>query len=130
MPICTLFILDTGSSYVKPFYTQNGQLKNSIEIRLLNLCFDFTYPTFYRPVHNMSAQVLLSLLNELGKSDKMRGLPSILSLFCNKFNKFNNTGAQMLDSNYRMTLKLFFNQVFWFENVNMFPNICDNNIIS
>ena len=29
----------------------------------------------------MSAHVLLNLLNELGKSDKMRGLPSILSLF-------------------------------------------------
>ena len=31
----------------------------------------------------MSAHVLLNLLNELGKSDKMRGLPSILSLFRN-----------------------------------------------
>ena len=39
----------------------------------------------------MSAHVLLNLLNELGKRDKMRGLPSILSLFRNKFNKFNNT---------------------------------------
>ena len=29
----------------------------------------------------MSANVLLILLNELGKRDKMRGLPSILSLF-------------------------------------------------
>ena len=46
----------------------------------------------------MSAHVLLNLLNELGKSDKIRGLPSILFLFRNKFNKFNNTGAQMLDS--------------------------------
>ena len=27
----------------------------------------------------------------------MRGLPSILSLFCNEFNKINNTGAQMCD---------------------------------
>ena len=36
---------------------------------------------------------LIELLNELGKSDKMRGLPSILSLFRNKFNKFSNTGA-------------------------------------
>ena len=43
----------------------------------------------------MSAHVLLNLLNELGKRDKMRGLPSILSLFCNKFNKFNNTRARM-----------------------------------
>ena len=46
----------------------------------------------------MSANVLLNLLNELGKRDKMRGLPSILSLFCNKFNKFDNTRARMLDS--------------------------------
>ena len=29
----------------------------------------------------MSAHVLLNLLNELGKRDKMRGLPNILSLF-------------------------------------------------
>ena len=29
----------------------------------------------------MSAHVLLYLFNELGKSDKMRGLPNILSLF-------------------------------------------------
>ena len=37
------------------------------------------------------------VLNELKKRDKMRGLPSILSLFRNEFNKFNNTGAQVLD---------------------------------
>ena len=43
----------------------------------------------------MSTPVLLNLLNELGKSDKMQGFPSILSHFCNKFNKFNNTGARM-----------------------------------
>ena len=41
----------------------------------------------------MSAHVLLNLLNKLGKSDKLRGLPSILSLFSNKFIKFNSTGA-------------------------------------
>ena len=29
----------------------------------------------------MKASVLLNLLNELRKTDKMRGLPSILSLF-------------------------------------------------
>ena len=29
----------------------------------------------------MSAHVLLNLLNEMGKRDKMRGLPSILSFF-------------------------------------------------
>ena len=60
----------------------------------------------------MSAHVLLNLLNELGKRDKMRGLPSILFLFRNKFNKFNNTGARMLDSIYHMTLKLFSNHFF------------------
>ena len=48
----------------------------------------------------MSAHVLLNLLNELGKRDKMRSLPSILSLFRNEFNKFNNTRARMLDSIY------------------------------
>ena len=39
----------------------------------------------------MSAPVLLNLSNELRKSDKMRYLPSLLSLFGNEFNKFNNT---------------------------------------
>ena len=51
----------------------------------------------------MSAHVLLNLLNELGKRDKMRGLPSILSLFRNEFNKFNNTRKRMLDSIYHLT---------------------------
>ena len=55
----------------------------------------------------MSAHVLLNLLNELGKRDKMRGLPSILSLFRNEFTKFNNT----LDSMYRMTLRLLWNLI-------------------
>ena len=50
----------------------------------------------------MSAHVLLNLLNELGKRVKMRGFPSILSFFPNEFNKFNNTGARMLDSFYHM----------------------------
>ena len=54
----------------------------------------------------MSAHVLLNLLNELRKRNKMQGLPSILSLFRNKFNKFNNTRARMLDSIYHMTLRL------------------------
>ena len=53
----------------------------------------------------MSAHVLLILLNELGKRDKMRGLSSIVSLFHNEFNKLNNTRARMLDSIYRMTLR-------------------------
>ena len=36
----------------------------------------------------MRAHVLLNLLNELGKRDKMRALPSFLSLFRNEFNKY------------------------------------------
>ena len=54
----------------------------------------------------MSTHVLLNLLNELGKRDKIRGLSSILSLFHNKFNKFNDTRACLLDSIYHMTLRL------------------------
>ena len=43
----------------------------------------------------MSAHVLLNdLLNELRKSDQMRCLSSILSLFRNKFNKFNHCLAK------------------------------------
>ena len=45
----------------------------------------------------MSAHVLLTLLNELRKRDKMLGLPRILSPFRNEFNKFNNTRVRMLD---------------------------------
>ena len=63
----------------------------------------------------MSAHVLLNLLNKLGKRDKMRGLPSILSLFRNEFNKFNNTRARMLDSIYHMTNTL--KPHFWRKNV-------------
>ena len=43
----------------------------------------------------MSAHVLLNLSNELGKRDKMRGLP-----------KFNKTRARMLDSIYHMVFRL------------------------
>ena len=43
----------------------------------------------------MSARVVLNLLNELGKRDKMRGVPSILSLYRNEFNKFNTTRARI-----------------------------------
>ena len=45
----------------------------------------------------------------------MRGLPSILSLFRNEFNKSNNIGARMLDSIdsiYHMTLTLLKNRIF------------------
>ena len=42
----------------------------------------------------------------------MQGLPSILSLIRNKFNKFNNTGTRMLDSIYHMPLKLIKTSIF------------------
>ena len=63
----------------------------------------------------MSAHVLLKLLNELWKRDKMRGLLSILSLFHNEFNKFNNTRARMLDCIYHMSNTL--KSHFWCKNV-------------
>ena len=40
-------------------------------------------------------------------------LLSILSLFSNKFNKFNITGARILDSIYHMTLRLLLKSHFW-----------------
>ena len=43
----------------------------------------------------------------------MRGLSIILSFFRNKFNKFNNTGAQMLDFIYHIALK----SLLWRKNV-------------
>ena len=52
----------------------------------------------------MSVHILLNLLNELGKRDKMRGLPSILSPFRNEFNKFNNIRARMLSLVYMHNL--------------------------
>ena len=67
----------------------------------------------------MSAHVLLNLLNELRKRDKMRGLPSIVSLFRSEFNKFNNTGARKLNSIYHMTFKLFLKTYFWRKNVSV-----------
>ena len=62
----------------------------------------------------MSAHVLLNLLNELGKRDKMRGLPSIYIFFATSL-IFNNTRAQMLDSIYHMTNTL--KSHFWRKNV-------------
>ena len=43
----------------------------------------------------MSAQVLLNLLNELGKKIRCKAVPSILSVFPNELNNLNNTGARM-----------------------------------
>ena len=58
---------------------------------------------------NMSAHVLLNLLNELGKKIRCEDLPIILSGFPNEFDKFNNIGARMRDSIYHMTHILFAN---------------------
>ena len=60
----------------------------------------------------MSAYVLLNLSNELGKRDKMRGLPSTLSLFHTEFHESINTRARMLVSIYHMTLN-YFEIIFW-----------------
>ena len=59
----------------------------------------------------MSACVLLNLLNELGTRDKMLGLPSILYLFRNEFNKFNNKSMNVrfyLSYDIKITLKSHF----------------------
>ena len=68
--------------------------------------------TIYRGSY-ISARVLLNLLNELRKIYKMRGLPSISSFFCNEFNKFNDTGARMLDSIYHYDIKMTLKSYFW-----------------
>ena len=50
----------------------------------------------------VSAHILLNLLIKLRKSDKMRSLLSILSLFCNDLYKFNSTDVRMLNSIYHI----------------------------
>ena len=61
----------------------------------------------------MSAHVLLILLNELRKSDRMQGLPSILSLFRIKLNKFSNTRAPMLEFYLSYDIKITLKSQFW-----------------
>ena len=56
----------------------------------------------------MSAHVILNLLKGLGEEIICEALPSILSVFPNVFNKFNNTEPRMQDSIYHMTLKSHF----------------------
>ena len=66
----------------------------------------------------------LNLLNELRKRDKMRGLPSILSLFRNEFNKFNKTEAQILDHIYHIyiyDIKHSEIDFFWHESSRVLP---------
>ena len=54
--------------------------------------------------------MFIGFIKRFGEKDKMRGLQSILSNFCKGFNKFNNTGIPMLDSDYHMTFKLLKNR--------------------
>ena len=54
----------------------------------------------------MSAHVLLNLLNEFMKRDKCEACQAFY-FFRDKFNKFDNTRARMLDSIYHMTLNNF-----------------------
>ena len=81
----------------------------------MEYCCDQSGHYFVDVLHRrpyMSDHVLLNVLDKLKKSDKMRGLPRILFLFRNEFNKFNNTGARMLDYIYRMTLMLLKHRIF------------------
>ena len=64
----------------------------------------------------MSAHVLLNLFNELRKRGKMRGLSSILSLFCNEFSKFNNTRSTNVRFYLSYDSKIIFKSYFWREN--------------
>ena len=89
------------SSSALSIISKSRQMFSPVYLPFINLSWSYVYKGSYMSVH-----VLLNLLNELGKRDKMRGLPSILSLFRNEFNKFNNTRARILDSIYHMTLRL------------------------
>ena len=89
------------SSSALSIISKSKQMFSPVYLPFINLSGSYVYKGSYMSVH-----VLLNLLNELGKRDKMRGLPSILSLFRNEFNKFNNTRARILDSIYHMTLRL------------------------
>ena len=59
------------------------------------------------------------------KRDKMRGLPSILSLLRNELNNINNTGARMLDYlsyDIKITFKSYFcRKILYFSHY--FPNV-------
>ena len=71
----------------------------------------------------MSAHVLSNLYAIWGyKMIQCKACRSFYHYFCNEFNKFNNTGAQILYSIHRLTL--LFKIAFWCEsgkNVSSFP---------
>ena len=56
----------------------------------------------------MSDHVSLNLSNELWEKIRCEVVPTILWVFPDAFNKFNNTRARMQDSIYHMTLKSHF----------------------
>ena len=51
--------------------------------------------------------MILNLLNKIGKKVNARLYQAFYRFFLNKFDKINNTGAQMLDSIYHMKPKKF-----------------------
>ena len=61
-------------------------------------CINIIYWSDLHRRSSTRAYVILNLLKVLGKSNKLWALSSILSLFCNKFQTFYNTGAPMLYS--------------------------------
>ena len=65
-------------------------------------------------------------VKRFGKSDKMKGLPSMLLLFRNMFNKFNNTGARILDFIYYMTLQIHKNHIFCMNVIVSHYEICNH----
>ena len=71
-------------------------------MKIIQCVHDATMLLLHRGSY-MSAHVLLNLLNELGKKIRCEAMPSILLVFPNEFNKFNNTGARMHDSICHMT---------------------------
>ena len=62
-----------------------------------------------------NAHILLNLLNELKKSDKMRDLPILLSLFRNQFNKFRNTAGHDVRSYLSRDIKITWKLNSWCE---------------
>ena len=83
---------------VPDLWTVNGRVNGTAHDILILIAYA-PRPPLNRGSY-MSAHVLMNLLNELRKRD-----------FRNKFNKFNNTRARMLDSIYYMTNTLKSN--FW-----------------
>ena len=89
VPTCTLslyIMLETGSFY--PSSLIDSYIKDGWAILYLMGSTEFS--KLHRGSYT-SAHILLNLLNKLGKRDKMRVLPSIISLFCDKFDKLNKT---------------------------------------